>query len=298
MAYEWITKYSSPNFGRDYTGQTGTNDPKYIVIHHWGEDSYTWDGTIATLCNGNRGDNRVSAHLVVEAGRVACLVDYANSAWHSGDSWYNSHSIGIECRPLCTAGDIATLEEVIADLYSTYGVLPLLGHKDIRPTACPGRYYARLAEIQVAATAIYQGAVKRQGWIKDNVGWYYVRPDGTYIKSEWEKLSGEWYYFNGQGYAVTGWHKIDGKWYYFNSDCKMLTGWQFLDYKWYYFELGGEMRTGWVKWRDRWYFLREENGDMVSDEFRKVDDDWYRFGSDGTMYEKTALYVGENGVIR
>ena len=57
MAYEWITKYSSPNFGRDYTGQTGTNDPKYIVIHHWGEDSYTWDGTIATLCNGNREDN-------------------------------------------------------------------------------------------------------------------------------------------------------------------------------------------------------------------------------------------------
>ena len=97
---------------------------------------------------------------------------------------------------------------------------------------------------------------------------------------------------------MTGWHKIDGKWYYFNSDCKMLTGWQSIDGRWYYFEPSGDMRTGWVKWHDRWYYLHEENGDMVSDEFRKVGGAWYRFGSDGTMYEKTALYVGENGVIR
>lgn len=297
MAYEWIAKYSSPNYGRDYTGQTDTNSPQYIVIHHWGADSYTWEGTIATLCNGNRGDARVSAHLVVEDSRVACLVDYGNSAWHTGDAWYNSHSIGIECRPLCTAGDIATLEEVIADLYRTYGVLPLIGHKDIRPTACPGRYYSRLAEIQAAATAIYIGT-KRVGWVRDNTGWYYNLADGSCLKAKWEKLKGEWYYFDADGYAVTGWKNLDNQWYYFNSDCKMVTGWQLIGGKWYYFEPSGDMRTGWVKWRDRWYYLREENGDMASDEFRKVGDDWYRFGPDGTMYEKTALYVGADGAIK
>lgn len=294
MAYEWITKYSSPNFGYP-RGTAGQNKPKEIIIHHEGVDGQIFENVCNWLCNPNA---MAGAHLVLEAGRVACLIPYDCAAWGSGDYYHNCQSIQIECRPECTDGDIATLEEVIADLYDTFGILPLIGHKDVKPTDCPGRYYGRLAEIQAAGTAIYQGTTKKTGWIKDNVGWYYVRPDGTYIKGEWERLSGEWYYFDDNGYAITGWHKIDSKWYYFNSDCKMLTGWQFLDDKWYYFELGGEMRTGWVKWHDRWYYLREENGDMVSDEFRKVGGAWYRFGSDGTMYEKTALYVGENGVIR
>lgn len=293
MAYKWIEQYDSPNFGYP-RGRTGQNKPVEIIIHHWGIDGQSFDSVCSWLC---RERAMSGAHLVVEDGRVACLIPYNCAAWGSGDYYHNCESIQIECRPECTDGDIATLEEVIADLYDTYGILPLIGHKDVKPTDCPGRYYGRLAEIQAAATAIYNGT-KRVGWIRDNIGWYYTLADGSYLKARWEKLNGEWYYFDTEGYAVTGWRNLDSKWYYFNSDCKMVTGWQSVNGKWYYFEPSGDMRTGWVKWRDRWYYLREKDGDMISDEFRKVGGDWYRFDASGAMLEKTTLQVGSDGAIK
>jgi hypothetical protein len=88
---------------------------------------------------------------------VACLVNEGNSAWHAGNRWYNTHSIGIECRPECTSGDVDTVAELVATIYKHVGkVLPLIGHKDIVATACPGRYYSKIADIQRRATALYQ----------------------------------------------------------------------------------------------------------------------------------------------
>ena len=53
------------------------------------------------------------------------------------------------------------------------------------------------------------------GWHHDQYGWWYADTDSTYYKSCWQVINGHKYYFNTQGYAVTGWQELDGKWYYF-----------------------------------------------------------------------------------
>lgn len=53
------------------------------------------------------------------------------------------------------------------------------------------------------------------GWYHDQYGWWYADTSNTYFKSCWQVINGHKYYFNAQGYAVTGWQELDGKWYYF-----------------------------------------------------------------------------------
>lgn len=55
-------------------------------------------------------------------------------------------------------------------------------------------------------------------WKQDTLGWWYEKPDGTYIRSSWARINGQWYYFNEQGYMMTGWIAVDGKSYYLNTD--------------------------------------------------------------------------------
>jgi peptidoglycan hydrolase-like protein with peptidoglycan-binding domain len=131
MAYEYITKYNSPNF---------TNvriKPRYIVIHWWGDPAQkpTFEGVISTLCNPAR---QASAHYVAEAGRVACLVDPDLKSWATGPA--NLYTISIECNPRQSDGDYQTIGELVANIRKTYGNLPLRRHRDFMATACPGNY--------------------------------------------------------------------------------------------------------------------------------------------------------------
>lgn len=97
-----------------------------------------------------------------------------------------------------------------------------------------------------------------KGWIKDNAGWWYRNADDSYPKSQWLKLDA-WYYFNDNGYAVTGWNLIKNKWYYFDSDCRMKTGWIKLGDTWYYLNDDGVMLEGWQLVNGFWYYLNKEN---------------------------------------
>ena len=60
-------------------------------------------------------------------------------------------------------------------------------------------------------------------WIQNDEGWRYVHADGTTSKCKWEKIDGEWYYFDYKGYMVTGWIYIpsEDNTYYCYSDGKM-----------------------------------------------------------------------------
>lgn len=149
---EYITKYDSPNIDRK------ANSPRYVVIHHWGADGQTFDGVRSWLCNPRAG---VSAHYVVGGKKCACIVNESDAAWHCGNSWYNHHSIGIECRPEMDATTYQTVIETVAMIYKHQGkVLPVIGHKDIVNTACPGRYYKKLADIKRKAEKLYKESQK------------------------------------------------------------------------------------------------------------------------------------------
>lgn len=149
-----ITSKNSPNIG-------GGNTPQYVVIHHWGGDGLSFWGVVNWLCNPRA---RVSAHYVVGGNDVACLVNEGRAAWHAGNRWYNTHSIGIECRPEMDSTTYKTVIETVAMIYKHVGrVLPVIGHKDIVATACPGRYYPYLKDIQAQATALYKSGKAPSG---------------------------------------------------------------------------------------------------------------------------------------
>lgn len=61
-------------------------------------------------------------------------------------------------------------------------------------------------------------------WVKDDKGWWWKNPDGTWPENAWKKINGEWFWFDSQGYAV---HdcclRINDKWYAFDSRCAMKT---------------------------------------------------------------------------
>ena len=148
MSYEFITDYNAASYT---SGRNGNKFDK-IVIHHWGATGQTFEGVCSWFENPACS---TSAHAVVEEGRVACLVAYDDTAYHAGVWETNLTSIGIECRPEMSDGDLETLCQYIADLWKLYGVMPLYGHKDFYATACPGLYYDKL------------------GWIYDRAMWYY-----------------------------------------------------------------------------------------------------------------------------
>lgn len=90
-------------------------------------------------------------------------------------------------------------------------------------------------------------------WIKNEKGWWYQRADGTWPHNEWCELDylgrKEWYYFDKNGYVVSGWLRWKDCYFYLNpvSDGwfgRMETGWKKIDGKWYYFEMVSGQNKG------------------------------------------------------
>lgn len=61
-------------------------------------------------------------------------------------------------------------------------------------------------------------------WGDYQQGRRYTKADGTIPANCWELILGKWYYFNAEGYALTGWNEIGGKWYYMYEDGAMAAG--------------------------------------------------------------------------
>lgn len=61
-------------------------------------------------------------------------------------------------------------------------------------------------------------------WGDYQKGRLFTRADGTHPSNCWELINGKWYYFDGEGYAMTGWQQINGIWYYLYEDGSMAAG--------------------------------------------------------------------------
>lgn len=154
--YEYLTQYDS-------SGYNGYATIDAYVVHWWDDPAKkpTFMGTVQSLCNNPNG----SAHYVVEDGKVACLIAPGLRAWHVRSNDFqrvmvgvydvNSHTVGIECNPRMTDGDVETLCQLLADLWMDYGKKPIYGHLDFMATQCPGTYYDRLDYIRGRVEDIY-----------------------------------------------------------------------------------------------------------------------------------------------
>ncbi|MCI6061712.1 MAG: MBL fold metallo-hydrolase [Dorea sp.] len=119
-------------------------------------------------------------------------------------------------------------------------------------------------------------------WLSSGGRWWYRHGDGSYTRSGWESIDGKYYYFDSEGWMVTGWQKSNGFWYYLLESGEMYcSGWKVIRQKWYYFEESGKMMTGWFPWNGQTYYLKQD-GAMAKD-WNYIDGNYYYFYSDGVM---------------
>ena len=137
-------------------------------------------------------------------------------------------------------------------------------------------------------------------WVssKDGKSWWYDHGDGTYATS-WEKIDGEWYFFDDSGWLVSGWLQRGKRWYWLNPNHdgtfgKMVTGWFKADGRWFY--AGNEgILSGWQEVGGEWYRFNEAHdgtwGAMMTG-WTKSSGDWYCLRSSGAMATSTAIVEG------
>lgn len=146
-----------------------------------------------------------------------------------------------------------------------------------------------------------QAAEPKRGWQKDDTGFWYVRPNGTYPKGQFEYIEDNkaWFYFDDLGYMLAEkWLKhTDGNWYWFDKDGYMATSWKRIGGAWYFFNRDGSMVTGWIKYYDNWYYCDATNGDMKSSTFVPYNGGYYMLLEDGRLADKEAFKVEPDGLI-
>ena len=85
----------------------------------------------------------------------------------------------------------------------------------------------------------------KTGWVQYSGHWMYYNTDGSYLKSNWKSVNSIWYYFDQNGWMVTGWMPLSSGKYYLNPtknsdgvEGAMLKGYKQIDGKWYYLRSG------------------------------------------------------------
>lgn len=124
--------------------------PTGITIHHWGNLGQRFDDVCNFLCDTTspaRKANPTSAHYVLEDARIACLAVPTVATYHAGSTAGNGSTIGLECRPEMTKGDVDTLVQLIYELEKAYGSMNIYFHQEWFATACPGKYTAIRTDI-------------------------------------------------------------------------------------------------------------------------------------------------------
>ena len=125
-------------------------------------------------------------------------------------------------------------------------------------------------------------------WINNGGKWWYRHQDGTYTKNDFEVIDNQTYYFDNDGYRVTGWKQVENDKYYFNASGIMATD-QWIN-TYYYVDENGKMVKN--KWLGIYYL--DSNGVWQPDRWVYNGKWWYRYG-DGS-YPKNKFDVINNNV--
>lgn len=133
-------------------------------------------------------------------------------------------------------------------------------------------------------------SLRKLGWVQEKDGWYYYSNDGTKLTSQWIGNyyvdsnglwqqdrwihNGKWWYRHGDGsYTKNDFEVINGQTYYFDQDGYMVTGWKSLNDTYYFFDASGAMVKN--RWIGNYYLLGD--GTMAKNQWIGS----YYVGSDG-----------------
>ena len=122
----------------------------------------------------------------------------------------------------------------------------------------------------------------RGTWIRDSIGWWWRRADGTYPHSQWVGIGGSRYYFYDSGYMATGWFRDGANWFFLAPSGALIGGWLLDGGQWYYLDpSSGVMRTGMTGVDGTWYYL-DSSGAMRTG-WQHLADGWHFFASNGAQ---------------
>ena len=100
----------------------------------------------------------------------------------------------------------------------------------------PGTYYFKVRAVDSRGNtgdwqeSVYMDVTEQDlarlngQWMRDDRGWWYVNPDGSYTKDNWQYIRTKWYFFDKEGYMKTGWIQWNDKFYYCDDSGAMLAG--------------------------------------------------------------------------
>jgi hypothetical protein len=142
----------------------GGNRCEVILIHWWNrpEKKPTLEGTVNYLLNPA---NKLSAHYVVSGKQIIQLCKETDRAWHAKQA--NDFAIGIEVDPNTPPGTYETVGELVRDIRSRHGDIPLKRHSDYVNTECPGTVdLDKIEQYAQGGNEVYQGKTAEQ-WAKE-----------------------------------------------------------------------------------------------------------------------------------
>ena len=158
------------------------------------------------------------------------------------------------------------------------GITYLDCHRDINGTFASGKAIIATNGNNYIYDVPYNTGRFEEGWVKNFDGWWYRHNDGSWavgwktIKHKGQDLQ---YYFDEDGYSVSGWRYItpsDGSektWYYFDQlNGSMKTGWIEEDGLWYYFDADGKMHKGWLDYEGKKCYFEPTVGEDKSPAYR------------------------------
>ncbi len=170
------------------------------------------------------------------------------------------------------------------------------------------------------------GMLVRSAWVEYDGDYYFVNSSGQKITNDWRLTTpyddedGEenWFYFQSTGKMATGKKlTIKGKTYFFNSEGYMLTGWVTADgtevmneenaidaqNSYYCDETGARLTSAWVKTtepetddddadaEEYWYYLKS-NGQVATGRTTNINGQIYLFDEYGRMLSGWVAYDG------
>ena len=112
---------------------------------------------------------------------------------------------------------------------------------------------------------------------------YFNNKISDYEKNCWKKITGYYYYFNQNGYALTGTQTIDAKIYHFDLYGKMLTGWYEENGNIYWLDENGQKSSGWHLVNGTWYYWLPDTFTQANSGWQLIENKYYYFSKDGSM---------------
>lgn len=156
-------------------------------------------------------------------------------------------------------------------------------------------FYTQINARQVSAAI---ETVSGGSFQKSGNNWVYRRANGTLLKGNLYKINDLYYYFDANGYRLSGWQKIGSTYYYFgksNEGYLHRKCWLKYGDSVYFLLNSGKRATGWLTVNKKVYYFNNKGQRQYG--WQKIDGKLYYFGTASQGYKFTNVYVSHKGRV-